>query len=71
MVATDINHLFDTYVIAGSKMKEKLTIPSVDTTDEDRQNTSSDTVPPPKIKLQIPSNFYVLDHQDWDAGGRI
>ena len=76
MVATDIVRLFDTYVIAGSKMKEKLTVPCVDLTDEDGSNTSTSNLPPHrsfsnppphKRKLKFISKLYTLDHKDYEA----
>ncbi|MCP4114993.1 MAG: hypothetical protein GY737_06215, partial [Desulfobacteraceae bacterium] len=80
MVATDVIRLFDTYAIAGSKMKEKLSVPCVDLTDEDEPYASTSSLPshksvskgytnppPHKRNLKFISKLYTLDHRNYDA----
>ena len=75
--ATDIVRRFDTYMIAGRKMKKKLAAHRVDTTGEEESTSSPTKVspvmykctnPPPHKRQSKPlSKLYTLDHQDWEA----
>ena len=75
--ATDILRRFDTYMVAGRKMKRKLATHRVDTSGEEEPTSTPSRVPPvlyncanpPRHKRQSKpiSKLYTLDHQDWDA----